>query len=98
MRPLMGRLSIPGARFHSAVPELLRPNDVGWRVVFTICEVMAMRKSLIALVAASSVGMAAVTMPTTAEARYWGRGWGWGLGGFALGAAVGSALARPYYG
>ena len=45
-----------------------------------------MRKSLITLVAASSVAAAAVTAPTAAEARW--RGWGWGaaLGGFALGA------------
>ena len=41
-----------------------------------------MRKSLITLVAASSVAAAAVTAPTAAEARW--RGWGWGaaLGGF----------------
>jgi hypothetical protein len=56
-----------------------------------------MRKSLITLVAGSSVAVAAMTAPTTAEARW--RGWGWGaaLGGFALGAVVGSAVARPYY-
>jgi hypothetical protein len=55
-----------------------------------------MRKSLTAL-AAAIIAVAAVTMPTTADARW--RGW-WGpaLGGFAVGALVGSAFARPYYG
>jgi hypothetical protein len=28
----------------------------------------------------------------------WGGGWGWGLGGFALGALIGAAVTRPYYG
>ena len=55
-----------------------------------------MRKSLTALAAAIIV-VAAVTMPTTADARW--RGW-WGpaLGGLAAGALIGSAFARPYYG
>ena len=54
-----------------------------------------MRKSLTAL-AAATVAVAAVAAPSTADARW--RGW-WGpaLGGFAVGAIVGSALARPYY-
>src|ERR1700720_1301836 len=57
-----------------------------------------MRKSLTALVAATSLGLATVATTTTADAR-WGR-WGWGpaIGGFALGALIGRALARPYYG
>ena len=57
-----------------------------------------MRKSLTALAAATSLGIAAVATPTTADAR-WAR-WGWGpaIGGFAVGALIGSALARPYYG
>ena len=55
-----------------------------------------MRKSLTAL-AAAIIAVAAVTMPTTADARW--RGW-WGpaLGGLAAGALIGSAFARPYYG
>jgi hypothetical protein len=46
---------------------------------------------------AGSLAIATVGTSSTAQARYW-RGWGWGLGAFALGAVVGSALARPYYG
>lgn len=55
-----------------------------------------MRKSLTALAAAATIAVAAIATPTTAEAR---RGW-WGpaLGGLAVGAIIGSALARPYYG
>jgi hypothetical protein len=58
-----------------------------------------MRKTLTALVAATTLGVAA--LPSSAEAR-----WGWGWGGFgvglATGAIVGGALAagayNPYYG
>src|SRR5215467_10618991 len=55
-----------------------------------------MRKTLTALLAAATVGAAA--LPSSAEAR-WGWGWGWGgLGvGLAAGAIIGGALARPYY-
>lgn len=55
-----------------------------------------MRKSLISLAAAATIAVAAIATPTAAEAR---RGW-WGpaLGGFAVGAIIGSALARPAYG
>jgi len=53
-----------------------------------------MRKTLIALLAAATIGAAA--LPSSAQAR-----WGWGWGGFgvglATGAIVGGALARPYY-
>jgi hypothetical protein len=54
-----------------------------------------MRKSLTAFTAATTIAVAAVATPTTADAR---RGW-WGpaLGGFAVGALIGSAFARPYY-
>jgi hypothetical protein len=55
----------------------------------------AMRKSLTALAAATTLAVAAVATPTTADAR-WGW-WGPAFGGFAAGAIIGSALARPYY-
>ena len=55
-----------------------------------------MRKSLTAL-AATTIAIAAITTPSTADARWRGRG-AWALGGLALGAVVGSAIARPYYG
>jgi hypothetical protein len=51
-----------------------------------------MKRMLTALVAAATLAGAALATSPPAEAR-----WGWGLGGFALGAAVGSALAAPYY-
>ena len=54
-----------------------------------------MRKTLTALLAATTLGVAA--LPSSAEAR-WGWGWGWGGGvGLAAGAIIGGALARPYY-
>src|SRR5262249_56218688 len=54
-----------------------------------------MRKTLTAIAAAATIGIAAVATPTTADAR-WGW-WGPALGGLAVGAIVGSALASPYY-
>jgi hypothetical protein len=55
-----------------------------------------MRKTLTALLAVTTLGVAA--LPTSVEARW---GWGWGWGGFgvglATGAIIGGALARPYY-
>jgi len=53
-----------------------------------------MRKTLTALLAVTTLGVAG--LPSSAEAR-----WGWGWGGFgvglATGAIIGGALARPYY-
>ena len=57
-----------------------------------------MRKSLTALTAATTIAVAAVATSTTADARWRGGWWGPAIGGFALGAVVGSAFARPYYG
>jgi hypothetical protein len=55
-----------------------------------------MRKTLTALLAATTLGVAA--LPSSAEARW---GWGWGWGGFgvglATGAIVGGALAAGAY-
>ena len=56
-----------------------------------------MRTTVTALVAAATLAGAAVASSSPAQARHGGWGWGWGLGGFALGAAVGSALAAPSY-
>ena len=54
-----------------------------------------MRKSLTALTAATTIAVATVATPTTADAQ-WRRGGWWGpaLGGFALGALFGSAFVR----
>src|SRR6516162_11366115 len=62
-------------------------------------EVDTMRKLLTALVAAASIGAAAIATSSSAEA--WRGGWGWGpgavVGGVIAGAVVGSAIAsRPY--
>ncbi len=56
-----------------------------------------MRKSLTALTAATTIAVAAVATPNTADARWRGGWWGPALGGFALGALIGSVFARPYY-
>jgi hypothetical protein len=67
-----------------------------------------MKRILTGLVAAATLVGVALASSAPAEA-YWrggwhgggwgwhGGGWGWGLGGFAAGAAVGAALAAPYY-
>jgi len=65
-------------------------------------EVETMRKLLTALVAAASIGAAAIATSSSAEAWRGGWGWGWGpgavVGGVIAGAVVGSAIAsRPYY-
>ncbi|MBV8420815.1 MAG: hypothetical protein JOZ26_12475 [Hyphomicrobiales bacterium] len=54
-----------------------------------------MRKTLTAVAAAATIGIATLATPTTADAR-WGW-WGPALGAFAVGAIVGGAFARPYY-
>ena len=55
-----------------------------------------MRKTLTALAATATIAVASIATPTTADAR-WGW-WGPALGGLAVGAIIGSALARPAYG
>jgi hypothetical protein len=62
-----------------------------------------MKRIVTALVAASTLAGAALASSAPAEA-YWrggwgwrGGGWGWGAGGFVAGAALGAALAAPYY-
>ena len=56
-----------------------------------------MRKILTALVAAASIGGAAIATSSSAEA-WWGWGPGAVVGGVVAGAIVGSAIAsRPYY-
>jgi hypothetical protein len=54
-----------------------------------------MTRTLTALATAATVAAAAVTMPTTADARGGRIGLGI-LGGLAAGAVVGGALAAPY--
>jgi hypothetical protein len=57
-----------------------------------------MRKSLTAIAAAATLGLAAVAAPQPAQARH---GWiaGGIIGGLAAGAIIGSAVANgPYYG
>src|SRR5262245_20048512 len=55
-----------------------------------------MSTTLTAVAAAATIAVATVGTPSTADAR-WG-GWSSALGGFAVGAILGGALARPYYG
>ena len=57
-----------------------------------------MRKTVTVLAAAATLAVANVAAPTTADARWRGGWWGPALGGFAVGAVVGSPVARPYYG
>lgn len=53
-----------------------------------------MIKTLIGIAAAAAITLAAVAAPQPAQA---GSGWvGPAVGGFAVGAIVGSAVARPY--
>ena len=53
-----------------------------------------MRKTLTAVAAAATIGVATVAAPTTADAR-WGW-WGPAIGAFAAGAIIGGALASSY--
>ena len=55
-----------------------------------------MQKNLITLTAALAFATAAVTVPTTADARS-GRIAAGVIGGLAVGAIVGGALSQPYY-
>jgi hypothetical protein len=56
-----------------------------------------MRKTLVALAAAATIGAAALAAPSPAEARCFGCAVGAGVaGGFLAGAIIGSAIAAPY--
>jgi hypothetical protein len=57
-----------------------------------------MKKTLIAVAAASTLAVASLATPQSAQADCWGCAVGAGvIGGLALGAIIGSA-AHPYYG
>ena len=56
-----------------------------------------MTKSLIAIAAAATLGLAAIAAPQTAEARGGAVAAGI-IGGLAAGAIIGSAARGPYYG
>lgn len=61
-----------------------------------------MKKTLMALAAAATIGIAAVAAPTDANARWRDHGWGAPvaagvIGGLAAGALIGSAIGGPYY-
>jgi len=61
---------------------------------------MTKMKTLTALAAAATLGLAAIAAPQPAEARHWNNGGAIAagvIGGLAAGAIIGSA-ARPYYG
>jgi hypothetical protein len=54
-----------------------------------------MMKTLTGVAAAAAIALTAIAAPQPAQA---GSGWvGPAVGGFAVGALVGSAVARPYY-
>ena len=57
-----------------------------------------MKKTVIALIAVTSIGATALTTSSDANARWGYRGWGWGAGAFAAGAVLGGLAAAPYYG
>jgi hypothetical protein len=57
-----------------------------------------MKKTLIAVAAAASLGLATMSAPTTAEARCWGLGCAIAVGvGVATGVVVGTAIANSAY-
>jgi hypothetical protein len=62
---------------------------------------MTKMKTITALAAAVTLGLAAVATPQQAEARHWGGGGAVAagvIGGLAAGAIIGSAVRGPYYG
>lgn len=54
-----------------------------------------MKKILTTVAAVTAVGLAAVSLSSTAEARWWGPGPF--VAGAVVGGAVAAAAARPYY-
>ena len=55
-------------------------------------------RTLTALAAAATLGIAAIAAPQPAEARHGGAIAAGVIGGLAVGALIGSAAAAPYYG
>src|ERR1041384_265144 len=102
----MGRVGVSASHFGqigSAYCRPARPGDghpfgVGGGRPFSPKETLTMKKSLIAIAAAASLGLATMSAPTTAEARCWGFGCALAVGlGVATGVAVGTAIARSTY-
>jgi hypothetical protein len=59
---------------------------------------MTKTRTLTALAAAATLGLAAVAAPQPAEARHGGAIPAGVIGGLAVGALIGSAASAPYYG
>jgi hypothetical protein len=59
---------------------------------------MTRTRSLTALAAAATLGLAAIAAPQPAEARHGGAIAAGIIGGLAVGALVGAAASGPYYG
>ena len=57
-----------------------------------------MKKTVMALVAATTIGLTSLGVPSQAEAHWRGGGWGPGLAGGLIGAAVIGGLASSAYG
>jgi hypothetical protein len=58
---------------------------------------LAMKKTVLALVAAATIGFTSLAVPSQAEARWRGGGWGPGIAGGLIGAAVIGGLASSAY-
>jgi len=58
----------------------------------------AMKRTVLALVAAATIGLTSLAVPSQAEAHWRGGGWGPGLAGGLIGAAVIGGLASSAYG
>jgi hypothetical protein len=56
-----------------------------------------MKKTVLALVAAATIGITSLAAPSQAEARWRGGGWGPGIAGGLIGAAVIGGLASSAY-
>lgn len=58
---------------------------------------LAMKRAVLALVAAATIGFTSLAAPSQAEARWRGGGWGPGIAGGLIGAAVIGGLASSAY-
>ncbi len=83
------------ARNYSADPPVEVPRTTG--------KALAMKKAVLALATAATIGITALAAPSPAEARWRGGGWGWGggwgpglAGGLLAGALIGGIASSAY--